>query len=237
MYMDKKTMLMAGGAFILGGLTVGCMMHMHERYGGDSRFEHGMMGNWGTEREATNRLNNIETNQTGGMMNQNTHGMMGSSDSNMGMGGMHNMDMMVQSEREFLQEMIPHHEEAVATAKEVVARGGSTPEIKTLAQNIIAAQEKEITDMKTWFKNWYGVDYTADEKYQPMMRPLTDLSGAALDKVFLTDMIQHHMGAIMMANSVTPHIEHTEMTTLVGNIKTTQSAEITQMQNLLKTLQ
>ena len=70
-----------------------------------------------------------------------------------------------------------------------------------------------------------------------MMRPLADLSGATLDKVFLSDMIMHHKGALMMANSVTPHIEHIEVTTLVGAIKTTQSAEITQMQNLLKTVQ
>jgi uncharacterized protein (DUF305 family) len=232
--MDKKTMLIAGGAFILGGLSIGCITAMHSRYGSDN--EWGMMGNRNDERPFSNRTTDTDSNQSGGMMNHNTHGMMGSGD-DIGIGGMHDINMMVSSEREFLQEMIPHHEEAVATAKEVVARGGSTPEIKTLAQNIITAQEKEIADMKTWFKNWYGVDYTPDGKYQPMMRPLTDLSGAALDKVFLTDMIQHHMGALMMANSVTSHIEHPEVTSLVGNIKTTQSAEITEMQNLLKTLQ
>ena len=225
-------LMIAGGAFILGGLTVGATAGMHERYGESNRFD-GMMGNRDDERSYGNRTSDNDSNRTGGVMNGS--GMMG--DNDMGMGGMHNMNMMVSSEREFLQEMIPHHEEAVATAKEVVARGGSTPEIKTLAQNIIAAQEKEIGDMKTWFKNWYGVDYVADGKYQPMMRPLADLSGAALDKVFLTDMIMHHRGALMMAGSVTLHIEHPEMTTLVGNIKTTQSAEITQMQNLLKTLQ
>jgi uncharacterized protein (DUF305 family) len=225
--MDKKTLLIAGGAFILGGLSIGMVSGMHERYGDNGGRFGGMMGNReNDERSYGNRINAADTTGSGGMMGG----------SEMGMGGMHDMNMMVSSEREFLQEMIPHHEEAVATAKEVVARGGSTPEIKTLAENIITAQEKEIADMKTWFKNWYGVEYVADGKYQPMMRSLTSLSGAALDKVFLTDMIMHHRGAIMMANSVTSHIEHPEMTTLVGNIKTTQSAEITEMQNLLKTL-
>ena len=232
--MDKKTLMIAGGAFIIGGLTVGAVAGIHERYGENDRFA-GMMGEREGDRTYGNRTLDDDSDRTGGVMN--THGMMGSSDTSMGMGGMHDMNMMVTSEREFLQEMIPHHEEAVATAKEVVARGGSTPEIKTLAENIITEQEKEIADMKTWFKNWYGVDYTADGKYQPMMRPLADLSGALLDKVFLEDMIKHHMGALMMAQSVSSHIEHPEMTTLVGNIKTTQSAEITQMQNLLKTLQ
>jgi uncharacterized protein (DUF305 family) len=222
--MDKKTMMIAGGAFLLGVVTIGIGAALHNQF--DDRYRFGtMMGNRYDDREYAN----LDTDNRG-------MGMMRGYD-DMGMGNMHGMQMMVESEREFLQGMIPHHEEAVATAKEVVARGGSTPEIKTLAENIITAQEKEIADMKTWFKNWYGVDYTADGKYQPMMRPLTDLSGADLDKVFLNDMIMHHMGAIMMANSVTPHIEHPEMATLVGNIKTTQSAEITQMQNLLKTLQ
>ncbi len=229
--MDKKMLMIAGGAFVLGGLTVGATAGMHERYGDNDRFA-GMMGERSSDRTYGNRATDNDSNRTGGMMNGS--GMMG--DNDMGMGGMHNMNMMVSSEREFLQEMIPHHEEAVATAKEVVARGGSTPEIKTLAENIITAQEKEIADMKTWFKNWYGVDYTADGKYQPMMRPLANLSGAALDKVFLNDMIMHHMGALMMAQSVSAHIEHPEMTTLVDNIKTTQSAEIAEMQNLLKAL-
>jgi|GEM_PF-361859 len=233
--MDKKTVLIAGGAFLLGAVSVGCVAGIHARY--STGHQWGMMGDRNDERAFGNRFADGDTNADRDVANQNTHGMMGSSDTSMGMDGMHDMHMMVASEREFLQEMIPHHEEAVATAKEVVARGGSTPDIKTLAENIITAQEKEITDMKTWFKNWYGTDYVADGKYQPMMRPLTDLSGAALDKVFLTDMIIHHRGALMMANSVSSHIEHPEMTTLVGNIKTTQSAEITEMQNLLKTLQ
>lgn len=227
-------MMIAGGAFILGGLTIGVVAGMQGGYGDTHRYE-GMMGHHEDERIADDADSNqvADANRRGGMMDSN--GMMG--EDGMGTSSMHTMHMMVSSEREFLQEMIPHHEEAVATAKEVVVRGGSTPEIKTLAENIITAQEKEIADMKTWFKNWYGVDYVADGKYQPMMRSLTDLSGAALDKVFLADMIMHHRGALMMAGSVTSHIEHPEMTTLVGNIKTTQSAEITQMQNLLKTLQ
>lgn len=229
-------MMIAGGAFIAGGLVMAVVSGVGEHdgweriQGNDSgemaRSMHNMMHD--DEDVQTNNANK----SVGGDTTQG--GMMGNDD--MGMGSMHDMNMMVASEREFLQEMIPHHEEAVATAKEVLARGGSTPEIKTLAQNIITAQETEIASMKSWYKAWYGVDYVASGKYVSMMRPLTNLSGAALDKVFLADMIMHHKGAVMMASSVMPHIEHSEMTTLVGNIKTTQTAEITQMQNLLKTL-
>ena len=227
--MDKNHVVMiAVGAFIVGGLTVAASVNM-EGYGwrggddyGRGYQKQGMMGaNYQTD------MKSQESNDARG-------NMMG--DGGMGMGGMHDMSMMVQSEREFIEEMIPHHTEAIATAKEVVARGGSTPEIKTLAENIIKAQESEVAEMKTWYKNWYGVEYVVDGTYKPMMRSLTNLSGAALDRVFLSDMIMHHMSAIMMANSVTPYIEHPEITTLTTNIKTSQSAEITLMQNLLKTL-
>jgi uncharacterized protein (DUF305 family) len=150
-------------------------------------------------------------------------------------GSMHDM-MMVKSERAFLEGMIPHHQEAIDTAKEVLARGATTPALKTLAQNIITAQEAEIASMKTWYQDWYNEPYQDKNTYMPMMRDLTTLSGAALDTVFLEDMIMHHMGAIMMAQSVEPHLEHQEMETLTTNIVTTQSAEIEQMKEILTTL-
>jgi uncharacterized protein (DUF305 family) len=150
---------------------------------------------------------------------------------------MHNMDhMMVTSERDFITGMIPHHEEAVATAKEVLARGGTTPTIKTLVENIIVAQEKEIADMKAWYEAWYGTPYVASGTYTPMMRDLEPLSGVALDQAFLEDMIMHHMGAIMMARSVEPYITHPEMTNLIQAIVTSQSAEIETMREMREAL-
>lgn len=162
----------------------------------------------------------------------------GNTSSGMGMmGGMDHSMMMVKSEREFLEGMIPHHQEAVDTAKEVLARGGSTPEIKKLAEDIIVAQEKEIAMMKEWYKSWYGEAYVADSRdYKPMMRDLSTLSGADLDRVFLEDMIMHHMGAVMMAQSVQPYIEHKEMTDLTKAIVETQTEEIELMRRLIREL-
>ena len=162
--------------------------------------------------------------------------MMGNTDtsSNTGMGMMHGgMGMMiVESEKEFITEMIPHHQEAVDTAKEVIARGATTPEIKKLVEGIVTAQEKEIAAMKTWYQTWYGTPYTPSGKYEPMMRDLEKLSGTELDKAFLEDMIMHHMGAIMMAHSVQGVIEHKEVEDLSKAIIDSQSKEIQLMRQL-----
>jgi uncharacterized protein (DUF305 family) len=45
--------------------------------------------------------------------------------------------------------MIPHHQGAIDMA-EVVLEYGKDPEIKALPGAIVAAQEKEIAEMKDW---------------------------------------------------------------------------------------
>jgi uncharacterized protein (DUF305 family) len=164
--------------------------------------------------------------------------MMGDADT--GMGNMNQMDhmmaMTVTSEREFITGMIPHHQEAVDTANEVIERGGTTPEIKQLVENIVVAQEVEIAEMKQWYADWYGEPYSDNGEYIPMMRELENVSGTELDRMFLEDMIGHHMGAIMMARSVQPYIEHDEITELTEAIVSSQSAEIAQMRQMLQGL-
>jgi len=215
----KHTILLATGlAFLIGGIT-GYIISGLTKY--DGRYG---MENYGR----------YDVRGDGSPLDRHRHG---DSHAEHGMSGhgMH-MDMMVKSEREFIEHMIPHHEEAVSTAKEVLARGGTTPEMRTLAEGIIAAQEREIADMKEWHQVWYGTPYTETGNYKPMMRDLSSLSGAELDKVFLEDMVHHHMGAIMMARSVKPFIEHEEMRTLTEAIILTQSAEIETMRTLRATL-
>jgi uncharacterized protein (DUF305 family) len=105
-----------------------------------------------------------------------------------------------------------------------------------LAENIIIAQKREIENMKDWYEAWYGVSYQDTDDYDPMMRDLSNLSGAEIDRTFLEDMIMHHMGAIMMARSVQPYVEHQEMEDLTKAVVDTQSKEIQQMRNILSSL-
>lgn len=60
-------------------------------------------------------------------------------------------------DKAFLSEMVMHHEGAVDMA-EAALKSAKHQEIKTLSNAIITAQNKEIADMKAWYKAWYGVD-------------------------------------------------------------------------------
>tara|TARA_B100000508_G_scaffold60333_1_gene47171 strand:- start:207228 stop:208169 length:942 start_codon:yes stop_codon:yes gene_type:complete len=138
------------------------------------------------------------------------------------------------NEREFLEHMIPHHEEAISTAQEVLERGGTVERMVSLSKNIISTQTKEVAQMKENYQTWYGEEYVDQGVYMPMMRELESLSGEPLDRIFLHDMTMHHMGAIMMAQTVLPVAKYEEIMTLANAIIVNQSEEINLMRDIYR---
>lgn len=105
----------------------------------------------------------------------------------------------VASEAAFIAGMVPHHQEAVSIALEVLSLG-ERPEVRALAAEVVATQAEEIDQLRGWLATWYPDEPPAP--YEPMMRALVGLTPPAVDVVFVFDMILHHEMAIAMAEGV-----------------------------------
>ena len=144
-------------------------------------------------------------------------------------------EMSVAGEFDYLAKMIPHHEEAIATAR-LLQAGTQRPEMREFAAAIIRTQSAEVAQMQAWLEQWYPGRDTA-VAYRPMMRDLSGLSGSALDRVFLEDMIPHHMMAVMMSQQLLVRnlAAHQAVVPFAAGIRDTQQAEILTMRQWLWT--
>jgi uncharacterized protein (DUF305 family) len=135
----------------------------------------------------------------------------------------------VQSEFDYLARMIPHHQEAVDSAR-VLRNRTEREEMRDFAATIIETQSREIEEMEAGLERWYP-ERAPTVDYQPMMRDYTSLSGDELDLAFLQDMIPHHMAAVMMSQQLLNRniAAHEEVRLLADTIRDAQLQEIQQM--------
>lgn len=148
--------------------------------------------------------------------------------------------MMGNMDKQFIEQMIPHHEDAITMAKLALEKSQRS-EIKELANNIIKTQSDEITNMRKWYKDWYGSDVPENAMGNSgmgmrggMMNNSMDsqsLADAAdFDKEFLTQMTMHHRMAVIMARMMLSGTNRPEMKQLGEEIIGAQTREINQMQ-------
>ena len=139
-----------------------------------------------------------------------------------------------QFEIDFMNMMIQHHSMAVEMANDVVQRG-QHQELKDAAQNIIRDQNREIEEMKGWLQQWFNAQYQPgmmhDTKAAQDMSMMHGLSGDELDKMFLSSMRVHHLGAIEMAKLVPDRAVHDELKQMAQNVITSQSEEISKFES------
>lgn len=152
-------------------------------------------------------------------------------------------DGVVQADVDFVQGMIPHHQQAVEMADHVLANGVD-PEVNALAAQIKDAQAPEIEQMTAWLDDWgqevmdHGsMDMSGDGMMsESEMAEFNAASGAELDAMFLEMMIRHHEGAISMANTEIDDGSDADAITLAKAIVATQQTEIDEMKSLLDQL-
>ncbi len=156
------------------------------------------------------------------------------------------MMMHHQMDEHFISMMIPHHEQAVEMADLAISRAKRT-EIKKLAIAIKKDQTREIEQMRTWYKQWYGKEPTqAMAGMMGMMGRKQGMMGRSMhphrsmhldtlknasdfDQEFIREMIPHHQMAVMMARMAINRATHPEIHNLAQSIIKTQTAEIEQM--------
>lgn len=142
-------------------------------------------------------------------------------------------------DRHFIEQMIPHHEGAIAMA-EIALERSERAEVRSLAEGIIEAQAREIVDMKAWYAAWFG-GVPSDSGMGGMhmggmegdVGVLRTIDATEFDAEFLRQMIPHHEMAIVMAEMLASGTERDEMKKLADQIITSQAREIQVMRSWL----
>jgi uncharacterized protein (DUF305 family) len=159
-----------------------------------------------------------------------------------------------QADVEFMQGMIMHHAQAVEMTA-LIASHTENKELQSLGARISSSQSDEIKFMKRWLAARGEPVSMAmpgmpdmDRSGHPMalmpgmltpeqMEALRKAKGAEFDHLFLTGMIQHHNGALIMVQDLFDTVgagQDAELFNFATDVDTGQRAEIRIMQGMLE---
>jgi len=117
----------------------------------------------------------------------------------------------------FMTGMIAHHAQAVLMAGWAPSHGASAS-LRAMCERIVVGQGDEIVLMQRWLRDRHELVPAGDPAHDMMpgmdhnlmpgmltsqqLMQLDSARGTEFDRLFLTFMIQHHMGAITMVNEL-----------------------------------
>jgi len=151
----------------------------------------------------------------------------------------------------FAQGMIPHHAQAIEMA-DLALTNTKNSDVLALANKIKAAQSPEIVKLSGWLRDWgQTVPSTASGSMdhdmsgmggmmmdgmmsQADMDRLETSTGTEFDRLWIELMIQHHEGAVKMSKTEVAGGKNPDAIALAQAIISSQQAEITTMESLLK---
>lgn len=142
----------------------------------------------------------------------------------------------------FVQGMIPHHAQAVEMSAVMLQKQGLDAKVADLANRITAAQGPEIDKMTAWLRDWNeptrmpGGHAMTGMMGEGDLKELDAAQGTAAARLFLTQMVAHHEGAVEMAEAQVRSGANPEAVRLARDIVTSQQAEISEMKDLLAAL-
>jgi uncharacterized protein (DUF305 family) len=150
-------------------------------------------------------------------------------------------------DKDFAGAMAVHHSQAVEMADLILDKNPSEP-VRELAERIKAAQQPEIDQMHAMLET-FGEDVPdaghgghgsssgmAGMMTDEQMKQLEDASGVEAERAFLQLMIEHHRGAIEMAEMQIADGEHGPAIELAEKVRADQTAEIAEIEQLLTQL-
>ncbi|WP_261375199.1 DUF305 domain-containing protein [Arthrobacter sp. KBS0702] len=142
----------------------------------------------------------------------------------------------------FAQGMIPHHAQALEMSEMMLKKQGIDAKVTAMAGRIKAAQGPEIERMTGWLQGWNeSTQMPGDHVMSGMLgddelKKLDAANGTEAAKLFLTQMIAHHEGAVDMANAEVRGGKNPEAVKLAKDISASQTDEIKEMKDLLAAL-